>query len=145
MGAHINVRLLLSKRAHFKEIINPTIFPCYNIFPYCEKPMILPSAAEEAISVYPLLIGLWLTFCLIVGTLYRCDLASKLIAQKINIPFNDLEGLLAQKELPFFILGGSYIYHFGKVAINALENFVVKLLDRQLFANCLYFFCLTLS
>ena len=80
--------------------------------------MILLSAGEEVISVYPLLIGLWLTFCLIVGTLYRCDLASKLIAPKINIPFNDMEELLAQKELSFFIAGGSYIYNYGKVTIN---------------------------
>ena len=71
-------------------------------------------------------------FCLIVGTLYKGDLAAKLIAPKINIPFKDFEGLVAQKKLAVHVSDGSYFYFFGKVASNSLINIDRRYLRTQI-------------
>ena len=71
-------------------------------------------------------------FCLIVGTLYRGDLAAKLIAPKLNIPFKDIEGLVVQTKLAVHVTDGSYLHFFGKVASNSLINIDRRYLRTQI-------------
>ena len=102
--------------------------------------LICTTAGEEAISVYPFLIALWLTFCLIVGTLYKGDLAAKLITPKIQFPFDDFEGLVTQKELSLYIISGSYLHNFGKVTLNSPNKQQILTSDNAFWKYISYLF-----
>ena len=77
---------------------------------------ILVAALEEKLHVYSFLVGLWLMICLIIGTSYKGNLMSKLIAPKVDIPFRNYEELVMQTKIPYFVVGGTFLYNFGSVS-----------------------------
>ncbi|KAK7028184.1 hypothetical protein SK128_007356 [Halocaridina rubra] len=52
--------------------------------------------------------GIWLLFCLIIGTLYRSNLKAMLILPKIHLPFTNLEELV-EAGLTTYVLEGSFL------------------------------------
>ena len=68
--------------------------------------------------MYTILLSGWLAFSLIVGTVYKSDLMSKLITPKIELPFNNYEEMITQTKYKVTLLKGTYIYHVGKVSVS---------------------------
>ncbi|XP_050707201.1 glutamate receptor ionotropic, kainate glr-3-like [Eriocheir sinensis] len=60
--------------------------------------------------------GVWLLSSLIIAIVYRSNLKAMLIIPKVNLPFNNLEEMVAQDEMPFILMGGSVVYNTLKEA-----------------------------
>ncbi|KAK7065310.1 hypothetical protein SK128_004415 [Halocaridina rubra] len=77
-------------------------------------------------SIVRVLIGVWLLAAFIIGSVYKSNLAAMLIIPRISlmtklvlqvkIPFNNLEEMLQQTDVPFFLQGGSVLYDTLKAA-----------------------------
>ncbi|XP_064105795.1 uncharacterized protein LOC135215223 [Macrobrachium nipponense] len=57
-----------------------------------------------------MLVGIWLVATFIIGTVYKSNLKAMLIIPKVNIPFNNLEELVNQNDVPFILMGGSLVH-----------------------------------
>ena len=62
-----------------------------------------------------LLIGTWMIGCLIIGSMYKTTLMSKLIVPKVNIPFSTFEELTENEVMPYKMPPGSYYTQMGRV------------------------------
>ncbi|KAG7161542.1 Glutamate receptor ionotropic, kainate 3-like 3 [Homarus americanus] len=60
--------------------------------------------------------GFWLMAALIIATVYRSNLKAMIIIPKVNVPFNNLEELIEQSEIPYIVIGGGAVYSTFKAA-----------------------------
>ena len=67
------------------------------------------TAGSNGTSNFSSLFCLWVVICFIVGSIYKGNLMSKLIAPKVYIPFKTFEELVDNRVMPFYIYNGSGI------------------------------------
>uniref|UniRef100_A0A2P2IBZ3 Glutamate receptor ionotropic, kainate 2-like n=1 Tax=Hirondellea gigas TaxID=1518452 RepID=A0A2P2IBZ3_9CRUS len=70
---------------------------------------------DVVVPVHQALLGLWLVMCLVIGTIYKGNLMSKLIAPKVNIPFSTFEELMANA-IPYRTTPQTYFIEVAKLA-----------------------------
>lgn len=77
-----------------------------------------------------ILFGIWLCSSLIIGFSYKSNLMAMLIMPKVEIPFNSLEELLAQDEIPY-VMGRSSAYYLAlkvQFVLSKVKSHVVQIL-----------------
>lgn len=72
-------------------------------------------ALEDSGAGKKFLLGLWLCVCFIVGTVYKSNLMSKMIAPKVNFPFTNIEEMVNNKVMEFTIPSGSILEKVSRV------------------------------